>query len=1029
MDSTVVGPCTRDNQWRPPVVAMLITFFAGLLILVPSRLIWYKMHGHQQNKKHRKFPACSRLRAKAQRLLSGNGIPSKIIVIGTFLINLAAVILYLIDASMYYNGSVACGPVLGEVKPTLWIAFSVYFLLVFILRFIAAVDKLYMWVDFISIVDHFTIIPTMMSIYLDRNWFAFRCLRVLHLIQTAEILQLVGLLKHRSSIRIVQVVSFFMAVWLSASGFVHVTENSGDPFYNYSNGQDLPYWKGFYWLLVTMSTVGYGDVNPATDITKAFIIVFIMGSFAMFSSMIPELIQHLNRPKYRKSYRSSYGKKHIVVCGQITYENVKHLLLNLEHEDALTDPMDVVFVSEEPPSLELEAFFRRRCSDVFFYRGNVMDIRTLVAVKLQDADAAIIMTNKMTDDPDEEDSRNVMRAAALKNFNHDIRIIIQLIMQYNKKHLLHIPKWRWKPSDGHQDQVVCLSELKLGIMAQNCLAPGITTLLSNLFTNRSFKQSPTKIVDWTQHYKRGAGNEIYVETFSSAFNGMSFKQVAEICFTQLEVLLVAVDNRDHRALTSQLKINPGNQVIIRDGAVGFFFAQGPDDAKRVSLYRNSGNKIRSKLGDEVIVEDPDRFPAYFDSTGGGPIKEYGITNKGNEVDGEDGEIYKELFDPTGNVYWCPPQPIDECTIDTDTARQLDFHNHIVVQFHASITADIGLASLVMPLRASCINRTSLKDIVLIIDPALIQEEEWATIHCLPRLFLFKPTSNKRRDLKVVNVTKCAMCLVLDAGYSGKTFENHRSVDRMPILSSLAIQTMFGMSLEERIKAVSGHSEAGDHAPNLTASGEVPMATVLEHDENIVFLDPDDSDNDLSLQLFLKVPYASGRVFTTSCLDSLLSSTYLNSQILRLVRALITGTEVADYEMVLLEGLGITRKNTMNDLSDARQRSHFAQLSLAYGPLEKLEHNNVYGSLFVSALCHLNLLCLGVYRLFQPESSNNRKRYVITNPPYQFQLQSTDRIYVLKPFREHESTSRQSSNDTLDAEVTINRKTDLQDTPL
>jgi potassium large conductance calcium-activated channel subfamily M alpha protein 1 len=57
------------------------------------------------------------------------------------------------------------------------------------------------------------------------------------------------------------------------------TENSGDPFHDYSNGQDLPYWKAFYWLLVTMSTVGYGDVNPATDITKAFIILFIMGSF------------------------------------------------------------------------------------------------------------------------------------------------------------------------------------------------------------------------------------------------------------------------------------------------------------------------------------------------------------------------------------------------------------------------------------------------------------------------------------------------------------------------------------------------------------------------------------------------------------------------------------------------------------------------------------------------------------------------------------------------------------------------------
>ena len=35
----------------------------------------------------------------------------------------------------------------------------------------------------------------------------------------------------------------------------------------------------------------------------------------------------------------------MVVCGAITYENVCHFLSNLEHEDALTEPMDVVFVS------------------------------------------------------------------------------------------------------------------------------------------------------------------------------------------------------------------------------------------------------------------------------------------------------------------------------------------------------------------------------------------------------------------------------------------------------------------------------------------------------------------------------------------------------------------------------------------------------------------------------------------------------------------------------------------------------------
>ena len=65
-------------------------------------------------------------------------------------------------------------------------------------------------------------------------------------------------------------------------------------------------------------------------------------------------------------------------------------------------------------------------------------------------------------------------------------------------------------------------------------------------------------------------------------------------------------------------------------------------------------------------------------------------------------------------------------------------------------------------------------------------------------------------------------------------------------------------------------------------------------------------------------------------------TYLNGDVLTLVRALITGTETTDFERILMEGLGIVRRNTMADITNARKRSHLGQLSLAYGPLEKLD---------------------------------------------------------------------------------------------
>jgi len=49
--------------------------------------------------------------------------------------------------------------------------------------------------------------------------------------------------------------------------------------------------------------------------------------------------------------------------------------------------------------------------------------------------------------------------------------------------LLNIPSWDWKQGD----DVICLAELKLGFIAQSCLAPGFSTMMANLFAMRSFK--------------------------------------------------------------------------------------------------------------------------------------------------------------------------------------------------------------------------------------------------------------------------------------------------------------------------------------------------------------------------------------------------------------------------------------------------------------------------------------------------------------------------------------------------------------
>lgn len=100
----------------------------------------------------------------------------------------------------------------------------------------------------------------------------------------------------------------FFGVWLAAAGFVHLVENSGDPFHDWKNSQDLSYWDCLYFLMVTMSTVGYGDIHCVTDIGRTFIVFFLLFALAIFASSVPEIYDIVGKhPRYGGSYEKPAG--------------------------------------------------------------------------------------------------------------------------------------------------------------------------------------------------------------------------------------------------------------------------------------------------------------------------------------------------------------------------------------------------------------------------------------------------------------------------------------------------------------------------------------------------------------------------------------------------------------------------------------------------------------------------------------------------------------------------------------------------
>nr|XP_033796746.1 calcium-activated potassium channel subunit alpha-1 isoform X4 [Geotrypetes seraphini] len=1060
---TMEVPCDSRGQrmWWAFLASSMVTFFGGLFIILLWRTLKYLWtvccHCGVKNKEAQKVTNgggnqsdvdyknadekeetvataevgwMTSVKDWAGVMISAQTLTGRVLVVTVFALSIGALVIYFIDSS---NPIESCQHFYKDFTLQIDMAFNIFFLLYFGLRFIAANDKLWFWLEVNSVVDFFTVPPVFVSVYLSRSWLGLRFLRALRLIQFSEILQFLNILKTSNSIKLVNLCSIFISTWLTAAGFIHLVENSGDPWENFKNNQALTYWECVYLLMVTMSTVGYGDVYAKTTLGRLFMVFFILGGLAMFASYVPEIIELIgNRKKYGGSYSAVSGRKHIVVCGHITLESVSNFLKDFLHKDRDDVNVEIVFLHNISPNLELEALFKRHFTQVEFYQGSVLNPHDLARVKIESADACLILANKYCADPDAEDASNIMRVISIKNYHPKIRIITQMLQYHNKAHLLNIPSWNWKEGD----DAICLAELKLGFIAQSCLAQGLSTMLANLFSMRSF----IKIEEdtWQKYYLEGVANEMYTEYLSSAFVGLSFPAVCELCFVKLKLLMIAIEYKSEKG-ESRILINPGNHVKIQEGTLGFFIASDAKEVKRAFFYCKACHdditdpKRIKKCGCKRLEdEQPSTLSPKKKQRNGGMRNSPNCSPKmmrhdpllmsGNDqIDNMDSSSVKK-YDSTGMFHWCPAKEMEKVILTRSEAAMTVLSGHVVVCIFGDVTsALIGLRNLVMPLRASNFHYHELKPIVFV-GALEYLKREWETLHNFPKVSILPGTPLSRADLRAVNINLCDMCVILSANQNN--IDDTSLQDKECILASLNIKSM---QFDDSIGVLQANSQgftppgmdrsSPDNSPvhglvrqpSITTGANIPIITELVNDSNVQFLDQDD-DDDPDTELYLTQPFACGTAFAVSVLDSLMSATYFNDNILTLIRTLVTGGATPELEALIAEENALRGGYSTPQTLANRDRCRVAQLALYDGPFADLGDGGCYGDLYCKALKTYNMLCFGIYRLRDAHLSTPSqctKRYVITNPPYEFELVPTDLIFCLMQFDHNAGQSRAS----------------------
>ncbi|HSB92994.1 MAG TPA: ion transporter [Flavitalea sp.] len=163
----------------------------------------------------------------------------------------------------------------GELLRVLEWAFTILFTIEYILRIICIRKPLKYMTSFLGVIDLLAIIPSYLSIFFARSQYLV-VLRALRLLRIFRIFKLTHYLSEMHFLRIavkgsLRKISIFMFVVLSTvvilGSLMYLIENRQNGF------SSIP--DSIYWAIVTITTVGYGDIAPVTSLGK-FVASIIM---------------------------------------------------------------------------------------------------------------------------------------------------------------------------------------------------------------------------------------------------------------------------------------------------------------------------------------------------------------------------------------------------------------------------------------------------------------------------------------------------------------------------------------------------------------------------------------------------------------------------------------------------------------------------------------------------------------------------------------------------------------------------------
>lgn len=207
----------------------------------------------------------------------------------------------------------------------------------------------------------------------------------------------------------------FAALVFTFAGLVFMLENLGNPpGWNVEESMKLSFWKCIWFVTVTSSTVGYGDVFPVSFLGRLAGILIIMFGVYFFSSNISRILSLLqSQADGYGRFSSSPGHNHIIVTGKVdpeTLANFSKEFCHHEHDAHHKGAMHLCVLT--PEKLDIDRYVVNGdlpMSRLQLLRGSLPG--ALVRVGMPKVHAIFFLGDVMHKNPTHHDAELMMRAS------------------------------------------------------------------------------------------------------------------------------------------------------------------------------------------------------------------------------------------------------------------------------------------------------------------------------------------------------------------------------------------------------------------------------------------------------------------------------------------------------------------------------------------------------------------------------------------------------------------------------------------